>query len=202
MSVELSRLQAPPALFERAVVAFLAVLALLAFGLAGCGRRVPAVVAEQGDPEAIRFPRPMHADGLDFSFSGLKTAVANVLRPLGDGPYADALVNDVCASFQAAVVETLVARSLAAVRQVGAQALNLGGGVSCNSLLRNRLSDACAAMGVPLRIPSPRLCADNAAMIAWVGARRLARGERAGEDLDAFASLEASGLTAGAPAAR
>ena len=172
-------------------------------GLGFPGGPVIDTRAASGRADAFAFPRPMlDKPGLDFSFSGLKTAVANVLRPLGDAPYDDALVNDVCASFQAAVVETLVARSLAAVRLVGARALNLGGGVACNSLLRNRLMDSCAAMGVPLRIPSPRLCADNAAMIAWVGARRLAGGERAGDELDAFASLEASGLTAGAPAAR
>jgi len=151
--------------------------------------------AALGRADAFDFPRPMlDRPGLDFSFSGLKTAVGNALRPHGDLPYDDALVNDVCASFQAAVVETLVTRALAAVSQVQARALNLGGGVACNSELRRQLAAACAHAGIALRIPSPRLCADNAAMVAWVGARRLERGERADDDLDCFASLEASGL--------
>jgi N6-L-threonylcarbamoyladenine synthase len=69
--------------------------------------------------------------------------------------------------------------------------------VACNSSLRSELKTVCEARGVALRIPSPRLCADNAGMIAWVGARRLERGERADAELDAAASLEASGLSIG-----
>jgi N6-L-threonylcarbamoyladenine synthase len=94
-------------------------------------------------------------------------------------------------------VETLVAKCERALDATGAHALNLGGGVACNRALRASLAAMCASRRDPpcaLRIPSPRLCADNAGMIAWVGARRLARGERAGSDLDASASLEASGL--------
>ena len=91
-------------------------------------------------------------------------------------------------------VETLVAKARRAIEATGARALNLGGGVACNRGLRAALAGMCEPRGVALRIPSPRLCADNAAMIAWVGARRLARGERAGAELDAAASLEASGL--------
>jgi N6-L-threonylcarbamoyladenine synthase len=106
-------------------------------------------------------------------------------------------VRDVAASFQAAVVETLVAKCARALDATSARALNLGGGVACNVSLRRALHDICAARGVALRIPSPRLCADNAGMIAWVGARRLARGERATDELDAAASLEASGLVVG-----
>jgi len=158
----------------------------------------PAIdrLAPAGRAGAFAFPRPMlDRPGFDFSFSGLKTAVSVALRPHGEPPYPDALVADVAASFQAAVVETLVAKSLRAVDHVGARALSLGGGVACNRELRERLVPACAARGVALRIPSPRLCADNAAMIACVGAMRLRRGEVSGADLDAVASLEASGLT-------
>ena len=155
-------------------------------------------LAAEGRADAYPFPRPMlDRPGCDLSFSGLKTAVANVLRPHGEPPYPDALVRDVAASFQAAVVETLVAKCERALDATGARALNLGGGVACNRALRASLAAMCAARRDPpcaLRIPSPRLCADNAGMIAWVGARRLARGERAGSDLDASASLEASGL--------
>jgi N6-L-threonylcarbamoyladenine synthase len=132
--------------------------------------------------------------GLDFSFSGLKTAVTVALKGHGDPPYPEALLADMAASFQAAVVDTLVGKSLRALEMTGARSLNLGGGVACNRELRARLTEACAARGVALRIPSPRLCADNAAMIALVGAWRLRRGEVSGGELDAAASLEASGL--------
>lgn len=155
-------------------------------------------LAATGRADAFAFPRPMlDRPGLDFSFSGLKTAVTVALRDSGPPPYADALVVDVAASFQAAVVETLVGKSMRAVAQVGAKALNLGGGVACNRALRAALATACESRGVALRIPSPRLCADNAGMIALVGAWRLARGERSGPELDAVASLEASGLPLG-----
>jgi tRNA N6-adenosine threonylcarbamoyltransferase len=156
-------------------------------------------LAAEGNARAFEFPRPMlDRPGFDLSFSGLKTAVANVLRPHGEPPYPDPLVRDVAASFQAAVVDTLVAKCARALDATGARALNLGGGVACNRALRAALARMCEARGpaCALRIPSPRLCADNAAMIAWVGARRLARGERSGQDLDASASLEASGLMA------
>src|SRR5437762_296207 len=100
--------------------------------------------------------------GFDVSFSGLKTAVANVLRTHGEPPYPDSLVRDVAASFQAAVVETLVARCARALEATRALALNLGGGVACNRSLRESLATLCADRGVALRIPSPRLCADHA----------------------------------------
>ena len=155
-------------------------------------------LAAEGRPDAHAFPRPMlDRPGLDFSFSGLKTAVSNVLRPYGAPPYAESLVRDVAASFQAAVVETLVAKCVRAVEATGALALNLGGGVACNRSLRNALQTECERRGLALRVPSPRLCADNAGMVAWVGARRLARGERARDDLDAAASLEAAGPALG-----
>lgn len=167
-------------------------------GLGFPGGPVIDRLAAQGRPDAFAFPRPMlDRPGCDFSFSGLKTAVANALRPHGQPPYSEALVADVAASFQAAVVETLVGKSLRAVEAVGAKALSLGGGVACNRALRASLAEACGRRGVDLRIPSPRLCADNAAMIALVGAWRLARGERSGPELDAAASLEASGLPLG-----
>jgi N6-L-threonylcarbamoyladenine synthase len=136
----------------------------------------------------------LHQPGFDFSFSGLKTAVANVVAPLGDPPYAEDLVRDLAASFQAAVVETLVARTLRALEATGARALSLGGGVACNRALRAALETACAERNVALRIPSPRLCADNAAMIALVGSWKLAAGAPSEPALEAVASLEESGL--------
>jgi N6-L-threonylcarbamoyladenine synthase len=157
----------------------------------------PAIdrLAATGDPAGFSFPRPMlHQPGLDFSFSGLKTAVAMTLAPHGSPPYPERLTADVAASFQAAVVETLVARSLRALESSGARALMLGGGVACNRELRARLEAECPRIGVKLKVPSPRFCADNAAMIALVGAWRLRRGAGSEPDLDAIASLEASGL--------
>lgn len=167
-------------------------------GLGFPGGPILDKLAREGRADAFVLPRPMlDRPGLDFSFSGLKTAVSNLLRPRGEPPYPDALVRDVAASFQAAVVGALVGKCARALDQTQARALSLGGGVACNSALRNELKVACEARAVALRIPSPRLCADNAGMIAWVGARRLERGERADPELDAAASLEASGLPVG-----
>jgi N6-L-threonylcarbamoyladenine synthase len=165
-------------------------------GLGFPGGPVIDRLAEQGRADAFAFPRPMlDRPGFDFSFSGLKTAVTTLLKGRGEPPYPEGLVADVAASFQAAVVDTLVARCLRAVDHTGARALNLGGGVACNRALRAALALVCERRGVALRIPSPRLCADNAGMIAFVGAWRLARGDRSGPELDAIASLEASGLS-------
>jgi N6-L-threonylcarbamoyladenine synthase len=164
-------------------------------GLGFPGGPVIDKLAATGRADAFAFPRPMlDRPGLDFSFSGLKTAVSTVLQPHGEPPYPDELVRDVAASFQAAVVDVLVTKCKRALVATRARALNLGGGVACNRALRAALKDMCEGRDVALRIPSPRLCADNAAMIAWVGARRLERGECSPADLDAAASLEASGL--------
>jgi N6-L-threonylcarbamoyladenine synthase len=152
-------------------------------------------LAALGRRDAWDFPRPMiERDDEDFSFSGLKTAVSLAVAPLGPPPYPERTLADLAASFQAAVVDVLVAKALRAVETHGARALTLGGGVACNRELRARLTEACAAAGIPLRVPGLRLCADNAAMIALVGARRLAEGSTTDPALDAAASLEASGL--------
>jgi N6-L-threonylcarbamoyladenine synthase len=164
-------------------------------GLGFPGGPVLDRLATQGNPRAFDFPRPMlHQPGLDFSFSGLKTAVAQVVAPLGDPPYPETLVRDLAASFQAAVVETLVTRTMRALEVTGARALSLGGGVACNRALRSALEHACAERRIALRIPSPRLCADNAAMIALVGFWKLAAGAATEPALEAVASLEESGL--------
>lgn len=164
-------------------------------GLGFPGGPVIDRLAATGRADAYAFPRPMlDRPGFDFSFSGLKTAVSVALKPLGEPPYPPEAVADLAASFQAAVVDTLVAKALRALEHTGARALSLGGGVACNRALRARLAEACAARGIALRIPSPRLCADNAGMIAMVGAWRLRRGEVSPPELDAAASLEASGL--------
>jgi N6-L-threonylcarbamoyladenine synthase len=151
--------------------------------------------AVRGRRDAFDLPRPMlDRPGYEFSFSGLKTAVAQAVSALAT-PLDDTRIADVAASFQAAVIDTLCAKTLRAVDATGARALNLGGGVACNRELRQRLSAACAERGVAFRVPSPRLCADNAAMIAWLGAWMLDRGQASDSALDAAASLEASGLS-------
>jgi N6-L-threonylcarbamoyladenine synthase len=173
--------------------AFDKVAKLLGLGFPGG----PAIdrIASDANPAAFDLPRPMlHQPGLDFSFSGLKTAVALVLAGQGAPPYSRALTADLAASFQAAVIETLVAKSLRALAETGAGTLLLGGGVACNRGLRAALEAACASAGVTLRIPSPRLCADNAAMVALLGAWSLERGDREDPELDAVAALETSGL--------
>ena len=134
----------------------------------------PAIdrVAVDGDPEAFAFPRAFLGDGFDFSFSGLKTSVVNTVRK-----HPEAATEDVAASFQAAVVEVLVAKGRRAAAAVGARALCLAGGVAANSLLRRRVEAACAEDGIGAFLPSRALCTDNAAMVAAAGWWRLNNGD-------------------------
>ncbi|GAC1325905.1 MAG: tRNA (adenosine(37)-N6)-threonylcarbamoyltransferase complex transferase subunit TsaD [Mycobacteriales bacterium] len=132
--------------------------------------------ARSGDPAAIAFPRGKAADGsLDFSFSGLKTAVARWVeaRARAGEPVP---VADVAASFQEAVVDVLTRKAVAACRQYGVPDLLVGGGVAANSRLRAVAEQRCAAAGLRLRIPRPGLCTDNGAMVAALGAQLAARG--------------------------
>ncbi len=153
-------------------------------GLGYPGGPVIERLAVAGDPAAIRFPRALpRRDELDFSFSGLKTAVANHVRKHGV-PQGDA-VNDLCASFQQAVVDVLVRKACRAVRDRRARALVAAGGVLANSAVRAALTGAAAEEGFALHIPPVPLCTDNAAMIACAGITRLEAGERAGLDLNA-----------------
>ena len=130
----------------------------------------PAIdrAAMEGDQTAIAFPRAMLNDGLDFSFSGVKTAVVNHVRR-----HPDAGTADVAASFQAAVVDVLVAKAQRAAREIGAKSMCLGGGVAANSLLRERFLDACVQDGTHGFLPSRAMCTDNAAMVAAAGWWRL-----------------------------
>ncbi len=121
-------------------------------------------LAEQGDPEAIAFPRAMLDRGLDFSFSGLKTAVVNHVRR---NPGVS--TEDVAASFREAVVDVLVAKARRAADEVGARAMALGGGVAANDRLRERFLAAAAEDGRSGYVPSLAMCTDNAAMVAACG---------------------------------
>lgn len=148
--------------------------------------------AQAGDPARFRFPRPLlDKPGCDMSFSGLKTAVRrqrDVLAEAQGGLTAQDRA-DLCAGFQAAVADLLAGktrRALAAFRdETGADALSVAGGVAANTALRAALEQAAAAEGFSFDAPPLRLCTDNAAMIAWAGAERLARGELDGMDLSA-----------------
>jgi N6-L-threonylcarbamoyladenine synthase len=134
--------------------------------------------ARTGDASRFPLPRSMIDSGdAAFSFSGLKTAVRYLLPKVEmDG---EQTVADLCASFQEAVVDVLVAKAIAAARQCRQKLVTVSGGVSCNLRLRERFRDACAANGLELRLAEPALCTDNAAMIAFVAAGRLERGEAA-----------------------
>jgi len=136
-------------------------------------------LAADGDPLAIDFPLPMpRRDSLDFSFSGLKTAVARYVAREGV-PADPARLADVCASFQRVVVESLTKKALAACAQEGVPHLVLAGGVAANRGLRQRAAERAAEEGVALHVPPFASCTDNAAMIAYTGALALAEGERA-----------------------
>ncbi|MDR2612058.1 MAG: tRNA (adenosine(37)-N6)-threonylcarbamoyltransferase complex transferase subunit TsaD [Deltaproteobacteria bacterium] len=148
-------------------------------GLGYPGGAVIERMAERGDPEAYRISRPMLRDGLDFSFSGLKTRVADLYRAHGldRAPDGARELCDLAASFQAAAVEVMAAKLEAAVRATGAKGAVLAGGVAANGALRRAAAAACGRLGVALHVPRPSWCADNAAMIGYLGALQLARGE-------------------------
>ncbi len=147
----------------------------------------PAVdaAALNGDPDSIRFPRALSdRDNLDFSFSGLKTAVMTYVRK-----HPDVASADVAASFQMAVVDVLVKKARRAAEMVGAKGIVLGGGVAANSLLREEMLGACAAAGVRGFLPSRAMCTDNAAMIAAAGWYRLASDGPTALDAGAYPNL-------------
>jgi N6-L-threonylcarbamoyladenine synthase len=150
----------------------------------------PAIeAAAQGvDPGDLRFPRGLeHKNTLDFSFSGLKTAVADRLRSHGTLASPEE-VRRVAAAFQISVVASLVRKSLQACEQTRIRRLTIGGGVAANGALRNTLAEACAEKGLELFLPARADCTDNAAMVGLAALPRLARGENDGGALAARSS--------------
>jgi N6-L-threonylcarbamoyladenine synthase len=174
--------------------AFDKVAKLLGLGFPGG----PAVdrLARRGNPLAIDFPRAwldLDRGGLDFSFSGIKTAVKNFVErnaPAPEDPAREAFVRDVAASFQRAIVDVLVAKMEAACRLRGVNRILLAGGVACNSVLRERVSVLARKLGGESAYPPPALCSDNAVMIGLAGLPRLAAGESDPMSLPPLTNLE------------
>jgi N6-L-threonylcarbamoyladenine synthase len=150
------------------------------------GGPVVSRLAREGNPAAIRFPRARLGEhSLDFSFSGLKTSVASYVEAQRrtEQPLA---VNDICASFQEAVAEVLVDKTLEAIQQTGHERIVIGGGVAANPRLREMLSQRCNDRGVELFMPSIGYCTDNAAMIGVAGYYRFLADQRVDADSDAY----------------
>ena len=169
-------------------------------GLGYPGGPIVDARARKGNDEAITLPlaRMTHADrnaptmkgDLDFSFSGLKTAVLRYVRERGaGGPLTDGEIDDICASFQRVVVNALLDRVFEAADRYGAESVGIAGGVSANARLREDFAARSARLGLPAYVPALSLSTDNAAMIAAAGLRNLHAGKTAGLDLNADASL-------------
>jgi N6-L-threonylcarbamoyladenine synthase len=155
----------------------------------------PAIeqAAEEGNPRAFDFPRARLPDSWDFSFSGLKTAVLRSVRHLEESDFP-LPVQDMAASFQAAVVDVLVDKTLAAAKEFGAQEILISGGVSANKSLRETFQEKSR---YPIHIPPLDLCTDNAAMVAGAGYYRFQNGQRDDLDMDVLPNWPLSELTPG-----
>jgi N6-L-threonylcarbamoyladenine synthase len=142
--------------------------------------------AEQGKANAITFPRAwLDKDSLDFSFSGLKTSVANQINQFRQKE-KPVPVEDICASFQQAIVDVLVEKTIIAAKQSGHQRVVIGGGVAANKKLRRQMTSRCAEEGLRCFTPSPVFCTDNAAMIGLAGFFQFIAGSTVTPDADAF----------------
>lgn len=147
-------------------------------------------LAREGNSNFIDFPRPFKSSStLDFSFSGLKTSLVYYIKrePEPD----ESRLKDICASYQEAIVETLVYKTLLAAKENGVGTVVIAGGVACNSRLRELAADTMSKEGVSVLIPSPQFCTDNAAMIGSIGAFKLMKGESSELSLNTFSTTRA-----------
>ncbi len=152
----------------------------------------PAIeqAAAGGDPAAIDLPRPYIADSHDFSFAGLKTALARYVQ--ANAPETTEDISNLAASFQQAVVDTLIRNLSATAREYQAKQVIMAGGVAANRLLRSNLTQLGDSLGVPVACPAPQLCTDNAAMVAAAGYFVAQRTGASSLDMDVFSSLPLS----------
>jgi len=156
-------------------------------GLGYPGGRIISRLAEEGEPGSIPLPRPLlDKENFDFSFSGLKTAVVNFVNDLKKKGLP-VPIHDLCASFEAAVVEVLVTKTLKALSATEVQDLVVAGGVAANKRLRKEFQQAAREKGFRLFLPRPEFCTDNAAMVGVAGYQKWLRGEFSGLDLDVYA---------------
>lgn len=154
-------------------------------GLPYPGGPILSKLAESGDPQAFKLPRPLlHSGDLDFSFAGLKTAVLTQAKKLGDE--LEPRKADLAASTQAAIVDVLVKKTLNALKQTGMQRVVVAGGVGANKLLREQLNQECAKRKIRVHYPELHLCTDNGAMIAMAAAMRIQSGQQQGGKTYAF----------------
>jgi N6-L-threonylcarbamoyladenine synthase len=161
-------------------------------GLGYPGGPIIDEISKLGNPKAIRFPRPNPGkNSFDFSFSGLKTSVVNYVKssPEPVGGYPENLVRDIVSSFQEAVVEVLVKKTLQAAQHQGLRRIVVSGGVAANRHLRERMKEEASEKKMKVYLPSPPFCTDNAAMIGVVGYEYLKRGIRSPLSLNAFSNL-------------
>jgi len=146
-------------------------------------------LAKEGNPKAIDFPRvKMDKDSLDFSFSGVKTAVINYIHK-AEQKGEEINRADVAASFQDAVTDALCEHTIEGAKRVGAKTVAIAGGVAANSNLREKMTKECEKLGINVVYPPPVLCTDNAAMIAAAGYYSFIEGVRGGLDLNAIPNL-------------
>ena len=159
-----------------------------AMGLGYPGGPIVDRLAKEGNKKAIDFPRAYLDEGYDFSFSGLKSAVLNYLNAK-KMKNEEIVVEDVCASFQEAVVEVLSQKAIKAAKEKGYNTITLAGGVACNSALRDKLTELGKANDIDIKYPSPVLCTDNAAMIGCAGYYSYINGRRDDMSLNAVPNL-------------